>query len=112
VRTRTAAARARLALLAIETEVQRLTLRARRGELVEAPVIDRTLFDFGRRHRDALLTWPARVGAALAAELGVDQGALVGQLEEAVGQLLDALADACGDLEDLDAELTVAARLG
>jgi hypothetical protein len=84
---------ARTALLVVETEVKRLALRARRGELVDAQVIDRKLFDFGRRHRDAWLTWPARIGAELAAALGVDQGALVVQLEEAVGQLLDALAD-------------------
>jgi hypothetical protein len=102
-RSRRAATRARLVLLAVETELKGLTLGARRGELVDAQVIDRKLFEFGRRHRDAFLNWPVRVSAELAATLGVDEAAVLLQLDEAVGQLLDVLSRQRVDVEDLDA---------
>ena len=55
-------------------DLRELELRRRRGELLERRVVENRVFELARRERDAWLTWPARVGAVLAAELGVASG--------------------------------------
>jgi hypothetical protein len=73
--------RQRLRKLTAEAARIELELAARRGELVERAVGERIVFAFGRAHRDAWLVWPARIGAELAATLGVDAGVLIAHLE-------------------------------
>jgi hypothetical protein len=61
---------------------------------------DRIVFTFGCRHRDTGLTWRARVGAELAAALGVDQGVLIAHLDELVARQLEELPAERFDLGD------------
>jgi hypothetical protein len=49
-------------------------------------------FTFARTLRDACLTWPARVGPALAAHFDLDAAAVTVALDEHVRHLLDELA--------------------
>jgi hypothetical protein len=89
---------ARAAKTAIEAERAALELRRRQGELVDRALGERLVFAFGRRQRDAWLAWPARIGAELAAALGVDAAALVVQLEAYVARQLEELSGERFDL--------------
>jgi hypothetical protein len=90
--------RARAAKTAIEAERAALELRRRQGELVDRALGERLVFAFGRRQRDAWLAWPARIGAELAAALGIDGAALVVQLEAYVARQLEELSGERFDL--------------
>jgi hypothetical protein len=69
-----------------------LEVRARRAELVERAKVERVVFDFARRMRDAWVMWPARVAAGLAAKLGADPHAVETALAGAVRQHLEELS--------------------
>jgi len=60
-----------------ELEAQRL-----RGELVDRAKATALVQRLAREERDAILAWPARVAAEMAAELGVDAHRLQMLLEE------------------------------
>jgi len=47
-----------------------------RGEVVDRGIAANIVFGLARRERDAWLQWPARVAAAIAAELGTEGQAL------------------------------------
>jgi hypothetical protein len=90
--------RARTEKLIAEAAREQLELAARRAELVDRALGERIVFAFGRRQRDAWLAWPARIGAELAAALGVDGAALVVQLEAYVARQLEELSGERFDL--------------
>lgn len=80
------------ASLALKTQRQKLDLEARRGELVERAKVERAVFDFARRMRDAWAMWPPRVAAQLAARLGADPHAVEAALAAEVRRHLQELA--------------------
>lgn len=69
--------------------MRKLQFEKEAGKLVEAEPVKKHLFDLWRRERDAWLTWPARVGAIIAAELGADQAQVNILLEKHVREHLD-----------------------
>lgn len=83
---------ARTAAMIAEARLKELTVREREGALVDRATGERIVFAFGRRHRDAWLVWPARIGAELAAALGIDASVLISHLEEHVARHLDELS--------------------
>ena len=58
-----------------------LELRVRRGELLDRRQGLDTLFRFGRMLRDRWQAWPVKVGPLLAAQFGLDPGAVIVVLE-------------------------------
>jgi hypothetical protein len=84
--------RARTAKSVIDAQRARLELDHRRGALITRDVAVHKAFSFARMLRDAWLTWPARVGPQLAADLGVDPAALIITLQELVRAHLEELA--------------------
>jgi hypothetical protein len=80
------------ASLALKTQRQKLDLEARRGDLVERAKVERAVFDFARRMRDAWANWPPRIAAQLAARLGADPHAVEAALAAEVRRHLDELA--------------------
>ena len=85
-----ASARARrVRALADRAEVEAARLR---GDLIERAKVERAIFEFARRYRDALLAWPARIAATLAARLGADPHAVEAALVAEVHQHLEELA--------------------
>src|SRR5262245_1815441 len=75
-----------------DAQLKELALRERQGTLVDRAVGERMVFAFGRRDRDAWLIWPARIGAELAAALGVEAGVVIAHLEAYVRQQLEDLS--------------------
>jgi hypothetical protein len=71
---------------------EQLELRARKGTLISRDFAVTKALSFARMLRGAWLTWPARVGPQLAADLGVEPAALVIALEDLVRAHLEELA--------------------
>jgi phage terminase Nu1 subunit (DNA packaging protein) len=85
-----AAARARrVRALADRAEVEAARLR---GELIERAKVERAIFEFARRMRDAWAHWPARIAATLAARLGADPHAVEAALGSEVRRHLEELS--------------------
>lgn len=85
-------AQARAASLVIDVQTKRLALEQRRGALISRDRATLKVFSFARTVRDACLTWPARVGPALAAQFDLDAATVTVALEDHVRHLLDELA--------------------
>lgn len=64
--------RARMANEVLKAQTAKVKLARMKGELVDRARATATVFDLARRERDAWQTWPARVAANMAADLGVD----------------------------------------
>ncbi len=77
----------------LKAQERRLRLERLKGELVDRGRATALVFRLARQERDAWLTWPARVAALLAAELGVDPAALQTALETHVRTHLTDLAE-------------------
>jgi hypothetical protein len=84
--------RVRTAKTVIDAQRARLELDHRRGALISRDVAVHKVFSFARMLRDSWLTWPARVGPQLAADLGVEPAVLVIALEDLVRAHLAELA--------------------
>ncbi|MGC1550834.1 MAG: hypothetical protein WA777_20115 [Rhodanobacter sp.] len=52
--------------------LRQLEFEQKSGELIELASAERVLFEGARAQRDAWLNWPARVGALIAADLGLE----------------------------------------
>ncbi|OOG61437.1 hypothetical protein B0E46_15785 [Rhodanobacter sp. B04] len=52
--------------------LRQLEFEQKSGELIELSMAERVLFEGARAQRDAWLNWPARVGAMIAADLGLE----------------------------------------
>jgi hypothetical protein len=88
----TALTQARTALCLTQAQLHRLRLEERRGALLDRQTTLAKIFTTFRSHRDAWLAWPARVGPEIAARFGLDQTALMIELERYVRRQLDELA--------------------
>lgn len=64
--------RARMANEVLKAQTAKVKLARMKGELVDRARTTAMVFDLARRERDAWQTWPARVAANMAADLGVD----------------------------------------
>jgi hypothetical protein len=90
---------ARTAAMVAEAQLKQLAVQERQGVLVNRATGERIVYAFARRHRDAWIVWPARIGAELAAVLGVEAAELIPQLEAYVTRQLDELASERFDLD-------------
>ena len=81
---------ARTAEKVLTVQLLREKLRREKGEVVERDYAIEQGFAFGRRIRDAWGSWPARVAALMAADLGVDVHKLEGLLTHHVREQLQA----------------------
>jgi hypothetical protein len=79
--------------------LRRLELEKRQGDLLERRLVERRVESWARRLRETLVRWPTRIGAELAASLGVEEAALTRALEAHVRRLCRELA---GERADLD----------
>jgi len=78
---------------AIEIELSRIELEKMRGSLVDKVLVERAIFAAARSERDAWLTWPLRIGADFAAEIGVEEAVLLPVLKRLVRDQLHSLAE-------------------
>jgi hypothetical protein len=91
-------AQARTSHEVTKASLARLRLQERRGELVDRRRAVALVFRLAREERDAWVTWPARVAALMAAELGIDPHSLQKVLETHVRAQLADLAEIAPDL--------------
>lgn len=64
--------KARMANEVLKAQTAKVRLQKLKGELVDRPKAVSMVFDLARRERDAWISWPPRVAANMAAELGID----------------------------------------
>ena len=83
---------ARTANEIVKAQMGSIRLAERRGELINKASADAIAFEWSRRVRDALVTWPARISATLAAELGCSPHSLETALDRQVRALLTSLS--------------------
>ncbi len=77
----------------LKAQERRIRLSKLKGELVDRDRAKAMVFKLAREERDAWVTWPARVAALMAAELGTDVGATQRVLESHVRAHLEELAE-------------------
>ena len=77
----------------LKAQERRIRLSRLKGELVDRDRAKAMVFKLAREERDAWVTWPARVAALIAAELGTDVGATQRVLESHVRAHLEELAE-------------------
>lgn len=82
-----------------KAHLARLKLQERRGELVDRARAAALVFRLAREERDSWCTWPARVAALIAAELGVEAHAMQRALEHHVRAHLQELAEIAPDFK-------------
>lgn len=63
---------AKLREMTARAELLELRRREREGDMIDKSIARDHVFRIAREERDALLNWPARVAAPMAAEIGVD----------------------------------------
>lgn len=74
--------------------LRQLEYEEKSGALVELAVAERALFEGARSQRDAWLNWPARVGALIAADLGLEADRVTEALTEHVHKHISQLGQA------------------
>lgn len=84
---------ARTANEVLKAQTNRIKLQQLKKELVDRAKAIAHVFRMARSERDAWLSWPARVSAQMAAELGVDPHKMHVMLESYVRQHLSELSD-------------------
>jgi hypothetical protein len=77
----------------LKAQERRLRLQQMKGELIDRARATALVFRLAREERDAWVTWPSRSTALMAAELGVEAGAMQKALETHVRAHLDDLAE-------------------
>jgi hypothetical protein len=77
----------------LRAEERRIRIEKLKGSLIDREMAVRTVFSLARQERDGWLSWPARVAAIMAAELGVDPHMMHAVLVDHVRQHLCELAD-------------------
>ena len=77
-----------------------MTLRQQAGELIEVERAAAQFFTLAREARDAWITWPARVGPLIAADLGVDVAVVVEALNRYVQEQLERIGEKEPDFDE------------
>jgi hypothetical protein len=90
--------RARAEKMVVEAKREALELRLREGALLDRDLVLGRVFSFMRQVRDAWQAWPARVGAELAEQFGIDRIALTLALDDQIHAQLEELATHALDL--------------
>ena len=70
-----------------------MSLRKEAGELVDVERAGKQFFKLARDARDAWITWPARIGPMLAADLQVDIAVVVEALNRYVQEQLERIGE-------------------
>ena len=70
-----------------------LELAEKMGSLVDRAAVEKRVFEMARQTRDALLNFPTRYAAVMAADLGVDAGRVNVAIEKRLKEYLGSLAD-------------------
>ena len=96
--TGTAFLQARTANEVLKSHERQIRLARMKGELVDRAKAEALVFHLARHARDSWATWPARAAAVMAAELGVDPGAMQQVLESYVRVHLEELPEIRLDL--------------
>jgi len=84
---------ARTANEVLKAQERRVKLQKLKGELVDRVQAVNLIYKLAHQERDAWQMWPARVAAALAAEIGADTHAVQNALQKLVREHLQQLAD-------------------
>jgi hypothetical protein len=90
-------AQAELAKMQALAARQQIAARKAAGELVDADLAERVLFEEARRYRDAWVNWPSKVGPLIAADLGLTPEAVLEVLSRHVHQQLEELGEPDGE---------------
>lgn len=77
----------------LKAHERRVRLSKLKGELVDRDRAKAMVFNLAREERDAWVTWPARVAALMAAELGTDVATVQRVLERHVRTHLEELSE-------------------
>ena len=77
----------------LKVQERRSRLEQMRGKLVDRDRATALVFRLAREERDSWVTWPTRVAALMAAELGIDPAAMQISLERHVREHLEELAE-------------------
>jgi hypothetical protein len=73
--------------------LRKLEFEQKSGELIELAMAEQVLFEGARAQRDAWLNWPARVGAMIAADLGLEADRVTEILTTHVYKHIEQLGD-------------------
>lgn len=84
----------------VKAQTNKVRLARLKGELIERAQAIAHVFTLARAERDAWLNWPARISAAMAAQLGVDPHSLHVALDTAVREHLRELGELRPRLDD------------
>ena len=90
--------RARLATEVLKAQLQKERLKRERREVIDRRKATAMVFDLARRERDAWISWPARVSANMAAEIGIDAHTLEQMLDRYLREHLATMAEVKIDL--------------
>lgn len=83
----------RTAQMALKVQDQQIELARKRGALIDKDGAVKRAFEFARGFRDAILNFPARYSAQIAADLGVDAGKVNAALDKRLKEYLADIAD-------------------
>jgi hypothetical protein len=73
----------------VKAKTAELEYRRKRGKLVDVKEVEKAAFARARTEREALLNWPVRVSAEIAANLGVAEKDVCSELESRIRQFLE-----------------------
>ncbi len=90
--------RARLANEVLKAQERKIRLAKLKGELVDRAQATALVFDLARQERDAWISWPPRVAANMAADLGIEAHAMEQALVRYIHQHLSEMAEVKIDL--------------
>ncbi len=65
----------------VALESEKIALERLRETTVDREEVKRAAREFGRAHRDAMLNFPHRFGASIAAQVGCDAASLIGAID-------------------------------
>ncbi len=82
----------------LKAQERKIRLAKLKGELVDRAQATALVFDLARQERDAWISWPPRVAANMAADLGIDAHAMEQALVRYVHQHLSEMAEVKIDL--------------
>jgi hypothetical protein len=82
---------ARTANEVIKAQVSKVKLKQLKGELIDKAEVIAHVFRLARQERDAWMSWPSRISAQMASELGVDPHKMHVMLEKYVSKQLEEL---------------------
>ncbi|WP_332060817.1 hypothetical protein [Bartonella sp. CB74] len=71
----------KLKRMQVALESEQIALERLRETTVDREEVKKAAHDFGKAHRDAMLNFPHRFGASIAAQIGCDAASLIGAID-------------------------------